>query len=384
MFLSAQFIKSLMDISSTRTPTRRRTQPKRETTPNRTTAASLPDEVQAQLIKDLKKQHTSDPKAHKFYWHPTYEGHNRDKVRKRYYYYRDIKCCDSGSNWADCVEWADKFKADDEDKNKDDEDYQDENSNSQSSLAATSATTHSNKRSNRAALSTTAARMPLSAKKSGGGKPKAKEQQPSKSGLEEATAALEISSADGDIDDEIGCAEDCFLSMPYTKDVTRNGVLSTHTYYCILVLTHSEKDSKAVTATPKVDKNGAGSYLVRIIKPKYPSFLEGTNQIHFIESALEGHHEAAKGFSQSVFAYKGDRNATIVDVHFKNPIHPRVQKISEVHLELFDFDDECKACRRINIDDIANVTAFEVEEIRFTQTAQRTVEGARRRTKIRK
>lgn len=76
---------------------------RRTTTPAKTNANSLPHNVLAQLIVDLH----NCGKNQRFVWHEDlYKEFGRDRVRKKFYYYRDIKLYSDRSEWDKCVKFA--------------------------------------------------------------------------------------------------------------------------------------------------------------------------------------------------------------------------------------------------------------------------------------
>lgn len=81
--------------------------PLRLVTPLRTNAKSLPELVQAHLCLDVHNTQGRNPDLHSLQWRPNeYQGLNRDKVRKRFYYYRDLKCLGDQNEWRARVQEA--------------------------------------------------------------------------------------------------------------------------------------------------------------------------------------------------------------------------------------------------------------------------------------
>ena len=80
----------------------------RQVTPNRGNKRSLPKWVSLQLVADVDAIKSNDRADFKFQWRDSYQkaGLNRDKVRKRFYYYRDIKCFGVSEEWEDILVWA--------------------------------------------------------------------------------------------------------------------------------------------------------------------------------------------------------------------------------------------------------------------------------------
>jgi len=93
-------------------PSRRSRAPleaQRRVTPNRSNKRGFKNPViDMQLVKDVDsiKSHTQED--FKFVWHKDlFDGLDRDKLRKRYYYFRDLKCNSSTAVWQGTVDWAD-------------------------------------------------------------------------------------------------------------------------------------------------------------------------------------------------------------------------------------------------------------------------------------
>lgn len=190
--------------------------------------------------------------------------------------------------------------------------------------------------------------------------------------IEEATAKLAIDSgADADVDVETGSAEDIFLSRPFKREYNLNGELIERNSFIIVVLTHSTIDAKEVTATPMTDAKGTTT-TVRISKNKYPSYCFGNKLMAFTGQLFPGDGDAARGFSQSVYKYKGD-NKVLVDVHFPNDVMPSVRKICDLHLEFTKAGRmTCSLCHIAKMAEISNVAAFEVQETNYAMSAQAT------------
>ena len=83
---------------------------KREVTPARTNKNSLDERVQAALIRDVEDVESQDKNDFVFDYKPEYRKFgSRDAVRKRFYYYRDIKCDKPREVWIRSVKWAEKI-----------------------------------------------------------------------------------------------------------------------------------------------------------------------------------------------------------------------------------------------------------------------------------
>lgn len=193
------------------------------------------------------------------------------------------------------------------------------------------------------------------------------------SGAAAAAGEEYISEADADVDPVTGVAEDVFLSLPYDRDIELAGSTNTHTYYAIIVLTHSKTDAKNVTGSLLSSDTKAKT--IRIVKPKYPSWMFGNKQQVVVQQLFGTEFDdAAKGFSQSVFEYGGDdlnepRNKRYVDVHFPNPMHPTVQRLKESHLLLFSSaPPSCLVCLLKRALELPNVVIYEAQEVKYTKT----------------
>ena len=79
---------------------------RRACAPGRQNKRSLPEEVLVQLIIDCEAIKSRDPQAYVFPWREAYADYNRDKVRKKFYCYRDIKCLGAVGLWDQELKWA--------------------------------------------------------------------------------------------------------------------------------------------------------------------------------------------------------------------------------------------------------------------------------------
>ena len=76
---------------------------RRAVTPGRKNKNSLPDKVLARLILDVDAQKN----AYTFLWHPElFEGLNRNRVRKKFGYYVELKLDASPEEFDREVKWA--------------------------------------------------------------------------------------------------------------------------------------------------------------------------------------------------------------------------------------------------------------------------------------
>ena len=116
---------------------------------------------------------------------------------------------------------------------------------------------------------------------------------------------------------------------------------------------------------------------VRVEKPKIPSFLFGGKQVTVVGELLPADPEAAKGMTQSVYRLTNNGgnggNVLKIDVHFPRNIQPSVRCIvDKTFLMNLCGSVACKLCKCKEVQDIANMTAFEVEEVEWVLTAQAT------------
>jgi len=85
---------------------------------------------------------------------------------------------------------------------------------------------------------------------------------------------------------------------------------------------------------------------------------------------------AAKAFRKSVIRGKGEENVTLVDIHFENPIHATVSKLGYIHLKMNkEHSTKCTLCGYRELLELPNVAAFQVEEVVYHQTSEKTVGG---------
>ena len=198
--------------------------------------------------------------------------------------------------------------------------------------------------------------------------------------LSEATKQLAnfLSEADADVDQNRPAAENVFLSGSYM--VSRSdeiGNSTDHVCYAIIVVTASlEDDAKRVDAKAFCNNGTGNANVVRIEKPAYPSWMSG-NKLKKVTSCVFGTgSSAAKAFRKSVIRGKGKENVTLVDVHFENPIHATVSKLGYIHLKMNkENSTKCTLCGFRELLELPNVAAFQVEEVVYHQTSEKTVGG---------
>ena len=223
-------------------------------------------------------------------------------------------------------------------------------------------------------------------------KTKASNKKPSKKIMSIASqkvaeaANLLVSSAHADIDRHNRVAECVFLSKPYERNNEAvQGFITTHKYYAVLVLVFAKRDSGKVTAQPLT--NGGETKTIRITKPKNPHFMSDPNTrstfLQMIFADEKGNIDKSyvpiiQALSQGIIEEQNqDDNKTIVDVHFDKPIQPRVRKVKQKHLTFNSSAvKRCTICGQGKILQKPDVLVFEVEEIKFVETAQSSTKGA--------
>ena len=94
-----------------RTPNKQRTTKPKQTTPGRSNSSSLDDKYSAQVVRDVNLFKGTSKADYRFIWRKAYKkaGLDREKVRKRFYYYRDFKIKASADEWNETLEWAKAF-----------------------------------------------------------------------------------------------------------------------------------------------------------------------------------------------------------------------------------------------------------------------------------
>lgn len=186
-----------------------------------------------------------------------------------------------------------------------------------------------------------------------------------------------ISVADADVDQKRPAAESVYLSGSYMVSRTDEvGNSTDHICYAILVVAHSAEDAKRVEAKA-FSTNGSGNCnVVRIEKPTYPSWMSG-NKLKKVTSCVFGSNPpAAKAFRKSIIRGKSEEKVTLVDVHFDNTIHGKVSKLGWIHLKMIKENcPKCLDCGFRELLELPNLAAFQVEEVVFHQTSEKTVEG---------
>jgi len=181
-------------------------------------------------------------------------------------------------------------------------------------------------------------------------------------------SSLNITIADADVTEETGPVENVFLSEPYNRMILKGQSLYEHTFWNVVVFNLSEKDNEKTEA--KVVESD-GENVLRVIKPKYPSFMFGNKLTVFADLILEGETEAAKGMTQATMKHKKNNKVTI-DVRFPLPIQTFVRTVSSTHCELCRSPYECSKCGMKDFFEMPNVIVYEVEAIRNIETAEGT------------
>ena len=185
-----------------------------------------------------------------------------------------------------------------------------------------------------------------------------------------------------DVDSTSGPQEYVYLSKEYRRLQRRDNILTEHKYWSIVVFTLCEADNSKVKAHVLSHDVQPGKGCCRIVKPKFSAFMFGSKLSTFADICFDDDGDASTGFSQSVKEHCTD-NDLIVDVHFDEPIHTTVRRISESHIEFSsEAAEECRACGLVEIIDTPNVVVFEVEAIKTIHTAETTTRGQRRRARI--
>lgn len=186
-----------------------------------------------------------------------------------------------------------------------------------------------------------------------------------------------ISVADADVDQNRPAAESVYLSGNYMVSRTDEvGNSTDHICYAILVVAHSAEDAKRVEAKAFSNNGTANCNVVRIEKPTYPSWMSG-NKLKKVTSCVFGTNaSAAKAFRKSIIRGKSEEKVTLVDVHFDSTIHGKVSKLGWIHLKMIKENcPKCFDCGLRELLELPNLAAFQVEEVVFHQTSEKTVEG---------
>lgn len=382
--------------SRQKTPPRQPLITHREVTPARSNSSSLPDAIQAQLILDIHNANSNKLDGISFVWRShLYKGFDRAKVRKRFYFLRELRCRGNQAEWRESVAWALNQKKGQSESELAMSEFSSREvfafvylSCSQNIFSCADSSSDSSDSSDSEVgkefeglnlNKETPPRKPQTRNQRKAQKPKeppAKKKMASDAGTSAGAAAADafVSQADADVDNTIGTAENVFLSEPYSRLETKGGQVNEHTLYSIVVLAHSSADSKAVTANSlKGSEGGSGLRRVRVSKPKYPSFMFGNKQVVLVNSMFGTNNpDACKGFSQAVYKF-AQANKTYVDVHLPNRIHQTVRRLTDTHLKLMKSGQvPCPKCHMKEILEIPNITVFEVEEVDYKQTATRS------------
>jgi hypothetical protein len=195
--------------------------------------------------------------------------------------------------------------------------------------------------------------------------------------LESATANMNlISASDCDVNHKEGPQEYTFLSDAYTRTYQQGTRILKSTHWCFVTFNLTKLDSKNTYTFPMPDKKG-NTTRVRLVKPKFPSFLKGGNALNtFCDTAFRDNPEAAAGFSEGAINQqeRADlKDVTLIDVHFPARIQETVERIADKHIEFFKKKSvKCYNCELREMLECPNVVAFEVTAARASTVAAAT------------